>query len=147
MPNFSPLKYAQALMGASPSEGGLNYADYPHPYQTPYAKGGGLRMWEDAQGNLQGQAMPKTSGWMGEIPAMSGKDRKITEFSLGGENGEPMLPMVFEGMTPYQIETVKMLEANKLNRNSPRGQQAFKDAINAAKIRMQQNLSPFKDYN
>ena len=46
MADFKPLKYAKALMGMSPSEGGLNYADYPHPYRNPDANGGGLRAWQ-----------------------------------------------------------------------------------------------------
>lgn len=146
MADFSPLKYAQALMGLNPSQGGLNYADYPHQYQNPYAMGGGLRAWKDKQGNWQGQMMPKTSGWQGEIQAINPRE-KITEYSMGGDNGEAFFPSVTQNMTPEQIQNIRLLEAGKIGWDSPQGRAAQNKAYEEYMIRKAQGLSPFKDYN
>ena len=146
MADFDPLKYAKALMGMTPSEGGLNYSDYPHPYKNPYAMGGGLRTWQDKQGNWQGQMMPKTSGWQGEIQAINPKE-KITEYSMGGEGGEPFFPSVTQNMTPEQIQNVRLLEAGKLDWKSPQAKSVQDKAYEEYMLRKAQGLSPFKDYN
>lgn len=146
MADFNPLKYAKALMNMTPSEGGLNYADYPHQYQNPYANGGGLRAWKNKDGTYGGQMMPKTSGWQGEIQAINPKE-KITEYSIGGEGGEPFFPSVTQNMTPEQIQNVRLLEARKLKWNSPQGKSVQDKAYEEYMIRKSQGLSPFKDYN
>jgi hypothetical protein len=146
MADFNPLKYAQALMNMTPSQGGLNYADYPHQYQNPNAMGGGLRTWQDKQGNWQGQMMPKTSGWQGEIQAID-PQQKITEYSMGGEGGEPFFPSVTQNMTPQQIQNVRLLEAGKLNWNSPEAKSVQDKAYQEYLNRKSQGLSAFKDYN
>lgn len=146
MADFNALKYAKALMNMTPSEGGLNYADYPNQYQNPYANGGGLRAWKNKDGSYGGQMMPKTSGWQGEIQAINPKE-KITEYSMGGEGGEPFFPSVTQNMTPEQIQNVRLLEAGKLKWNSPQGKSVQDKAYEEYMIRKSQGLSPFKDYN
>lgn len=165
MADFSPLKYAKALMGLNPSQGGLNYADYPNQYQNSYANGGGLRAWNEGN-QFGGQMMPKSSGWQGEIPAAVagygalaspelgglsfGKQmptEKITEYSLGGDNGEPFFPSVAEKMTPQQIQNLRFSEAGLIERNDPRAQNVVDNAYENYLRRKSQGLSAFKDYN
>jgi hypothetical protein len=146
MADFKPLKYAKALMGMTPSEGGLNYADYPHPYRNPEANGGGLRAWQNKDGTYGGQMMPKTSGWQGEVTGLDPRT-KITEYSMGGQNGEPFFPSVTQNMTPEQIQNVRLLEAEKIAWDSPQGKSVRDKAYQEYMIRKNQGLSPFKDYN
>lgn len=136
----------KSMSETSPKEGGLNASNYNHPYQTTKQLGGGLRTWLDKQGNWQGQMMPKTSGWQGEIPTLD-RVGKITEYSSGGDNGQMFYPSLFQGMTPEQIQTVRLLEAGKMNWKNPKAIEMDTAARNAALLRIKMGLSPFKDYN
>jgi hypothetical protein len=145
MDNYT-IKLAQLLQNAQPSQGGLSVGDYPNQYQNQYANGGGLRAWQNPNGSYGGQMMPKTSGWQGEIQAIDPK-RKITEYSMGGENGEPFFPSVTQNMTPEQIQNVRLLEAGQISQNSPQAQAVREKALQEYKNKTSQGLSPFKDYN
>ena len=134
------------MLQSQPQQGGLLASNYPHQYQNPNAIGGGLRAWKDKQGNWQGQKMPKTSGWQGEIQAIDPRE-KITEFSIGGDKGQMFYPSVFQGMTPEQIQTVRLLEAEKMKWSNPKAVELEKAAKEAALLRLRMGLSPFKDYN
>lgn len=136
-------KQEGGTMSSPPKEGGLNASNYNNPYQNPDADGGGLRAWTTPEGGYGGQMMPKQSGWMGEIEGLTGD--KITEFSSGGEDGEPFFPTVFEGMTPEQINTLKEVEAGNIDFNDPRARELNNAAREAADKRIKQGLSPFKD--
>jgi len=122
------------LMSKPTSEGGMSYGDYPNPY--------GLRAFDTAQG-YGGEMMPKTAGWAGEIPTLTGD--KMTEMSLGGEKGQPFIPMIFEGITPEQIEIVKDYEAGLREDSDPLVIEVKKAAEAAAHRRMHMHKSPFKD--
>lgn len=142
--SFAP---AQNQMTASPpSQGGLNATNYNNPYQNQYADGGGLRAWKLPDGGYGGTMMPKGAGWMGSIPSLDGK-RVMTEYSMGGENGEPHIPSIYENMPQDQIQNVRMMEAGKLGLRSPQAQAVFRDATAAAERRKAQGLGAFKDLN
>jgi len=119
-------------------QGGLKASNYPNPY--------GLRSWQDEQGNYRGQMMPKTSGWQGEIPTLTGD--VMTEQSLGDNTSdEPFFPMISQNMTPRMIKTVQEFEAGILDPNHPDVQALMKHAREQAQRLMRQGKSPFKDYN
>ena len=85
-----------------------------------------------------------TAGWAGEIPAHE-SGRTITELSLGGEHGEPFYPMVFEGITPEQIEIVKDYEAGLREDDDPAVIAVKNLAKHKALTRLHMHQSPFKD--
>lgn len=125
------------MMQTDPRLGGLSASNYPNPY--------GLRSFKTKDG-YGGEMMPKTSGWQGLIPSLDLK-RNITEFSLGGERGEPFFPTVTQNMTPEMIQNLRLLEAGKLGRNSKEAQQLQENAYQQYLMRKAMGLSPFKDYN
>ena len=121
-----------------PKQGGLAATNYPNPY--------GLRSWQDEQGNYQGQMMPKTSGWQGEIPTLTGD--VMTEQSLGGNTSdEPFYPMITQNMSPEMIKTAQEFEVGLLDPDHPDVQALMKHAREEAMRLMRQGKSPFKDYN
>ena len=123
------------LMAKPTTQGGMSYADRPNPY--------GLRAFETDQG-YGGEMMPKTSGWAGEIPSHeSGKT--MTEVSLGGEGGEPFYPMIYEGITPEEIEVVRDYEAGLREDDDPLVVAVKAKAKESARKRMHMHKSPFKD--
>lgn len=126
------------MMQTDPRLGGLSASNYPNPY--------GLRAFKIKDG-YGGEMMPKTSGWQGLIPSLLDSKSKITEYSLGGENGEPFFPMVTENMTPEMIQNVRLLEAGKLKSNSKEAQQLQENAYQQYLLKKSMGLSPFKDYN
>lgn len=134
--NSEEMLSTSPFMGEGASAGGMDYADYPNPY--------GLRAFptEDGYG---GEMMPKTSGWAGEIPTMSG-DTTMTEFSLGGERGEPFMPMIFKGITPEQIKIVKEYEAGLRDDNDIKVKEVKAAAREAADKQAHMHQSAFKDY-
>ena len=92
------------LASASPKEGGLAYRDYPHPYQTSKDDGGGLRLHTNPKtGAYEGQALPKYTGWQGEISMPGGG--KMTEYSADDERG--MYPLITPYATKEDIENFK----------------------------------------
>jgi hypothetical protein len=121
-----------------PRHGGLKATNYPNPY--------GLRSWQDESGEYHGQMMPKTSGWQGEIPTLTGD--VMTELSLGGNTpDEPFYPMITQNMTPDMISRVKDFEAGLIEADHPDARALLKHARKEAQRLMDQGKSPFKDYN
>lgn len=127
-----------SLLFSSPSQGGINASNYPNPY--------GLRAFKTKDG-YGGEMMPKTTGWQGLIPSLLDSRSKITEYSMGGENGEPFFPMVTEGMTPEMIQNLRMLEAGKLPTSSKEAMQLQENAYQQYLLKKSMGQSPFKDYN
>lgn len=120
-----------------PTQGGLAATNYPSPY--------GSRAFPTKDG-YGGSAMPKTEGWQGLIPRL-GQEGFITEYSLGGENGEPFYPIVTQNMSPEQIINVQKLEAGMLEANSPEVQELMQNARSEYLRHKQQGKSAFMDYN
>lgn len=127
--------HPEPIVGTDPQHGGMSYGDYPNPY--------GLRSFETDQG-YGGEMMPKTTGWAGEIPSHI-EGEKITELSLGGERGEPFYPMVYEGITPEEIEIVRDYEAGLREDDDPLVIAVKTKAKDVAMKRMHMKKSPFKD--
>ena len=139
----SKLKNVDGLLEVPATVGGLNATNYPNPY--------GLRAFPQKGGGYGGEMMPKTTGHMGLIEGLE-KDEKgnpiyITEYSSGGDNGNFFYPTVFEGMTPEQVNTVKLLEAGKMKWSNPKAIELDKIAKQKGMERKSKGLSPFKDYN
>ena len=130
------LDYIQAL-GQSAQSGGLTIADYPAQF--------GLRAFPVGEG-YGGEMMPKTTGHQGMIPRL-GNEGSITEYSLGGVNGEPFFPMVTQNMTPEQIVNLQQLEAGLLGQDSQEAQGLRDNAYQEYMKRKALGLSPFMDYN
>ena len=130
------LDYIQAL-GQSAQSGGLAIADYPAQF--------GLRAFQVGEG-YGGEMMPKTTGHQGMIPRL-GNEGSITEYSLGGVNGEPFFPMVTQNMTPEQIVNLQQLEAGLLGQDSQEAQGLRDNAYQEYMKRKALGLSPFMDYN
>jgi hypothetical protein len=124
------------ILEKKPEQGGAKIMERPNPY--------GLRAFETDTG-YGGEMMPKTSGWAGEIPSLAKEGQVLTEVSLGGENGEPFYPMVFEGITPEQIEIVQDYEAGLREDDDPAVMAMKQLAKNKALTRMHMHQSPFKD--
>jgi hypothetical protein len=124
------------ILEKKPEEGGAKIMERPNPY--------GLRAFETDTG-YGGEMMPKTAGWAGEIPSLAKEGQVLTEVSLGGENGEPFYPMVFEGITPEQIEIVQDYEAGLREDDDPAVMAMKQLAKNKALTRMHMHQSPFKD--
>ena len=124
------------ILEKKPEQGGAKIMERPNPY--------GLRAFETDTG-YGGEMMPKTSGWAGEIPSLAKEGQVLTEVSLGGENGEPFYPMVFEGITPEQIEIVQDYEAGLREDDDPAVMAMKQLAKNKALTRMHMHQSPFRD--
>lgn len=124
------------ILEKKPTEGGVKIMERPNPY--------GLRAFETDTG-YGGEMMPKTSGWAGEIPSLAKEGNVLTEVSLGGDKGEPFYPMVFEGITPEQIEIVRDYEAGLREDNDPAVIAMKNLAKHVALTRMHMHQSPFKD--
>lgn len=124
------------LMSTPTREGGMSYADYPNPY-------GQLRAFPTDSG-YGGEMMPKQSGWAGEIPTLTGEG-KMTEYSLGGEHGEPFYPMIYKGITPDEIEVVRDYEAGLRDDNDPLVKSIKIKAAKAAQELSAHKQSPFKE--
>jgi hypothetical protein len=124
------------ILEKKPTEGGVNMMERPNPY--------GLRAFETDTG-YGGEMMPKTAGWAGEIPSLAKEGQVLTEVSLGGEKGEPFYPMVFEGITPEQIEIVQDYEAGLREDDDPAVIAVKNLAKHKALTRMHMHQSPFKD--
>jgi hypothetical protein len=109
--------------------GGLNALNRTNPY--------GLRSWQYDDGSYGGQQMPKTDGWAGLIPSLNGQ-HNITEYSMGlGTQDNPLFPLVYKGITPSEIETVRKLEAGLLSEDD----ESVSNLIQKAK-----QSGVFKDY-
>ena len=122
----------------SASAGGLQASNYPAPY--------GLRAFTLSNGSYGGQMMPKTTGWMGEIPSLQGGS--ITEYSLGGNTpSEPFYPMVTENMTMPMISNLQKLEAGLLSDRSTEAEQLRRNAYENYLRKKALGQSAFKDYN
>tara|TARA_R110000782_G_scaffold99017_2_gene184571 strand:- start:542 stop:949 length:408 start_codon:yes stop_codon:yes gene_type:complete len=135
MSNFKP--YAMIAKESLPSRGGLAATNYPAPY--------GSRAFPTKDG-YGGSAMPKTKGWQGLIPSLDGT-RNITEYSLGGENGEPFYPIVTQNMTPAQILSVRKLEGGVITMDSEEAQGLLQNARKEYLRHKAANTSAFMDYN
>ena len=94
------------LLG-SPYSGGLNATNRPNPF--------GLRAFP-YQGGYGGEMMPKGTGFHGLIEGLNGNN--ITEFSMGGVNGQPFFPSVTENLYEGQINDIKQLEGGLLGWDS-----------------------------
>jgi hypothetical protein len=68
------------MIHTEPSQGGLNYRDYPNPY--------GLRAYKKDDGTYGGEMLPKYEGWLGKQKG-EGKERGhiMTEYSIDDEKG------------------------------------------------------------
>lgn len=122
----------------SASAGGLQASNYPAPY--------GLRAFTLPNGSYGGQMMPKTTGWMGEIPSLQGGS--ITEYSLGGNTpSEPFYPMVTENMTMPMVSNLQKLEAGLLSDRSTEAEQLRRNAYENYLRKKALGQSAFKDYN
>ena len=82
------------------NNGGLNATNRPNPF--------GLRAFELPNGNYGGEMMPKGTGFHGLIEGVNGNN--ITEYSMGGVNGQPFFPSVTENLYEGQINDIKQLE-------------------------------------
>jgi len=120
-----------------PMQGGLSASNYPNPY--------GLRAFQLSDGTYGGQMMPKTTGWQGLIPSMSGGN--ITEYSMGGVGGEPFMPMVTQNMTPEMIQNLQLLEAGLLSPDSEAAMQLRANAQREYERLIKEQGTAFKDYN
>ena len=125
------------LLG-TPMQGGLFATNYPNPY--------GLRAFEMSPGVYGGEMMPKTIGWQGLIPNMDNTGY-ITEYSIGGAQGQPFMPMVTQNMTPEMIDNVKLLEAGLLSQDSPEAIALRENARKEYERLIKQQGTAFKDYN
>jgi hypothetical protein len=96
------------LLG-NPFNGGLNATNRPNPF--------GLRAFELPNGNYGGEMMPKGTGFHGLIEGVNGNN--ITEYSMGGVNGQPFFPSVTENLYEGQINDIKQLEGGLLGWDSP----------------------------
>ena len=95
------------LLG-NPYSGGLNATNRPNPF--------GLRAFPYKDG-YGGQMMPKGIGFHGLIEGLNGNN--ITEYSMGGVNGQPLFPLVTENLYEGQINDIKQLEGGLLGWDSP----------------------------
>ena len=94
------------LLG-NPYSGGLNATNRPNPF--------GLRAFPYNDG-YGGEMMPKGTGFHGLIEGLNGNN--ITEFTMGGVNGEPFYPSVTENLYEGQINDIKQLEGGLLGWDS-----------------------------
>jgi len=91
--NFNPAvkkKFAEGgEVGTNPSEGGINYRDYPNPYQNPNINGGGLRAYLKSDGTYGGEMIPKSTGLLDELHGTGpNAGKSMTEYSIGDETGD-----------------------------------------------------------
>ena len=91
-----------------PYKGGLNATNRPNPF--------GLRAFPYKDG-YGGKMMPKGIGFHGLIEGLNGNN--ITEYSMGGVNGQPFFPSVTENLYEGQINDIKQLEGGLLGWDSP----------------------------
>jgi hypothetical protein len=69
------------MVGTEPSQGGLNYRDYPNPY--------GLRAYKNKDGSYGGEMLPKSTGWLGLLAGTGpNKGSVMSEYSIGDEQGD-----------------------------------------------------------
>ena len=92
----------------NPYKGGLNATNRPNPF--------GLRAFPYKDG-YGGEMMPKGTGFHGLIEGLNGNN--ITEYSMGGVNGQPFFPSVTENLYKGQINDIKQLEGGLLGWDSP----------------------------
>lgn len=121
-----------------PNKGGLKATNYPSEY--------GSRAFKTSDDSYGGSMMPKTKGWQGLIPRLNGEGY-ITEYSLGGVEGEEFYPMVTQNMTPTQISNVQKLEAGLLSEDSPEVKDLLENAKNEYLRLKKLGKSAFMDYN
>ena len=95
------------LLG-NPYSGGLNATNRPNPF--------GLRAFQLPNGSYGGSMMPKGTGFHGLIEGLNGNN--ITEYSMGGVNGQPFFPSVTENLYEGQINDIKQLEGGLLGWDS-----------------------------
>ena len=119
------------LLGASPSQGGLNATNYPNPY-------GQLRAYLNKDGTYGGQMMPKYTGWQGELKNLAYPNTVSTELSVGDSVGD--FPSIVPNTTAEQLARLLRL---KENQQVPRD--IYETARQFALQRRAQGLSPFKD--
>ena len=89
------------------NNGGLNATNRPNPF--------GLRAFPYKDG-YGGSMMPKGTGFHGLIEGLNGNN--ITEYSMGGVNGQPFFPSVTENLYEGQINDIKQLEGGLLGWDS-----------------------------
>jgi hypothetical protein len=123
MADNKALKLA-AMLGATPQQGGLMYGDRPNPY--------GLRAYQE-NGQLGGQMMPKSTGWLGPISDLNGN--VMTEFGVGDERGD----------FPSMVPTLNQEELTAIVSGKQVTPSAYKKAQDFANQRRAQGLNPFKD--
>ena len=88
--DYVKKKFAEGgEVGPAPSEGGINYRDYPNPYQNPNINGGGLRAYLKSDGTYGGEMIPKSTGLLGELQGTGpNAGKSMTEYSIGDETGD-----------------------------------------------------------
>ena len=89
------------------NNGGLNATNRPNPF--------GLRAFPYKDG-YGGSMMPKGIGFHGLIEGLNGNN--ITEYSMGGVNGQPFFPSVTENLYEGQLNDIKQLEGGLLGWDS-----------------------------
>ena len=88
--DYVKKKFAEGgEVGPAPSEGGINYRDYPNPYQNPNINGGGLRAYLKSDGTYGGEMIPKSTGLLDELQGTGpNAGKSMTEYSIGDETGD-----------------------------------------------------------
>lgn len=121
---------ANALLGKSPQNGGLNATNYPNQW--------GLRAYEKQDGSYGGQMMPKYNGWQGQLNNLAHPSSVSTEISVGDDIGE--FPAIAPNTTNEQLARLLVLKDGE--RMPDDILQTAQDFANKRRI---QGLSPFKD--
>jgi hypothetical protein len=113
------------VYGIVPAKGGLSYRDYPNPY--------GLRAYQMKDGTYGGEMLPKSVGWLGELPGMGNlKGSTVTELSLEDEKGS--FPAVVPTLDEYEREEVRKGNVTP---------SIYKKAREWRDLMLNQNQSPF----
>ncbi len=132
--DYVKKKFAEGgEVGTNPSEGGINYRDYPNPYQNPNINGGGLRAYLKSDGTYGGEMIPKSTGLLDELHGTGpNAGKSMTEYSIGDETGD------YPSLVPtLNSEDIK----NVLNGNiTP---EVAKKAREWSDIRKSHGMSPF----
>ncbi len=97
------------MVGNSPARGGLNYRDYPNPFQNPNLDGGGLRAWKEGSG-YGGEMLPKSTGWLGLLQGTGPmKGHSMTEVSVGdSSNLSPSINPLLDSSQLSRVLSGKM---------------------------------------
>lgn len=117
-----------------PYKGGLKATNRPNPF--------GLRAFPYKDG-YGGQMMPKGIGFHGLIEGLNGNN--ITEYSMGGVNGQPFFPSVTENLYEGQINDIKQLEGGLLGWDSPEAKKLEEHAYQEYLRRQSLGLGAFHE--